>query len=66
MAENPENLENKTAGEQAPPRIDPDVPWHEEHNRDAARKLRWRYSPRRRVYVDSDGEKVADRFGQSY
>lgn len=45
-------------------RIDPSVPWHEEHNLDAARKLGWRYSPVRRGYVDSDGESVADRFGQ--
>jgi hypothetical protein len=46
------------------PRIDPSVPWHEEHNRDAARNLGWRYDRNRGFYVDQDGEIVADIFGQ--
>lgn len=46
------------------PRIDPDVPHYEEHNQDAARQLGWRYDKRNRRYRDSDGELIADRFGQ--
>ena len=44
------------------PRIDPDVPWYEEHNQDAARKLgvRWNGSG----YVDSDGCQILDKYGQ--
>lgn len=46
------------------PRIDPDVPWNEEHNLDAASQLRWRYDKRSRCYRDSDGELIADEYGQ--
>jgi hypothetical protein len=44
------------------PRIDPDVPWHEEHNLNVARKLRVRWNGR--GYVDVDGCQVLDRYGQ--
>jgi hypothetical protein len=40
------------------------VPWHEEHNREAARREEWRYDRKRGLYVDKDGEIVADRLGQ--
>ena len=46
------------------PRIDPDVSPYEEHNRETAEELGWRYSSKRKCYVDSDGEIIADKFGQ--
>lgn len=46
------------------PTIDPDVPWYEEHNLDAARKLGVTYNRRRGYYVDEDGCPTRDRFGQ--
>ena len=45
-------------------RIDPDVPWSEEHNLEAARRLRVSYDAKSRAYRDSDGYVVLDRFGQ--
>lgn len=52
-----EKLENKV-------RIDPDVPWNEEHNLEAAEKLRVKYDKKAKVYKDSDGCPVLDRYGQ--
>lgn len=45
-------------------RIDPDFGPRHINNRKAARKLGWRYDPRGRVYRDSEGEMIADKFGQ--
>lgn len=50
--------------ERAKPQIDPSVPHDEEHNAEAARRLCWRYDAERKLYVDSDGEMIADEFGQ--
>jgi hypothetical protein len=47
-----------------PRRIDPSVPWDEEHNLDAAGRREWIYDRTRGLYVDKDGEIVADRLGQ--
>ena len=57
----PEN-KSKLEKEAEKPRIDPDVPWHEEHNLDAARKLGVRYVGY--GYVDSDGCQILDKYGQ--
>lgn len=61
-----ENIDKKVkdAGNKQEPRIDSDVPWYEEHNRDAARKLRVKYDKNGRVYRDSDGCPTLDEFGQ--
>lgn len=48
------------------PQIDPSVPWHEEHNMEAARELGLIYDPRSRVYRDTDGCLIRDRFGQPF
>ena len=50
--------------EEPEPRIDPSTSPYTEHNLDAARRLRIRYHPRRRFYVDEDGCPTRDRFGQ--
>lgn len=57
-------MESPQEVKQGPPRIDPSVPWYEEHNREAAQRREWRYDRRRGLYVDKDGEIVADRLGQ--
>lgn len=59
-----QSLEVKPEAKKEVPRIDPSVPWHEEHNREAARREEWRYDRKRGLYVDKDGEIVADRLGQ--
>lgn len=46
------------------PRIDPDVSWNEEHNLEVAKKLGVRYDIKRKVYQDSDGCPVLDKYGQ--
>ena len=45
-------------------RIAPDLSPNNCMNKDAARKLGLRYDSRRKVYRDSDGYAVRDRFGQ--
>ena len=44
--------------------FDPDVSPVNPYNKRAAKERGWRYDPRRRAYVDSDGCIVADKFGQ--
>lgn len=57
------SLEKKAEAEKTgEPRIDPDVPWYESHNLEAARKLKLKWNGR--WYVDKDGCKVLDRYGQ--
>jgi hypothetical protein len=71
----PDTLENKSEKEQPEkktkknppvrlPDFDPDVPWYEEHNRDAARARGLSYDRRSRVYRDEDGCPTLDKFGQ--
>lgn len=65
MPEDKSKLEKKAEEpKNEAPRIDPDVPWYEEHNLGAAKKLGVRYSRARKCYVDSDGCPVLDSFGQ--
>jgi hypothetical protein len=65
MPEEPSKLEKAAeTPKEEKPRIDPSVPWYEEHNQEAASKLGVRYSRRVRGYVDSDGCQVLDKFGQ--
>jgi hypothetical protein len=45
-------------------KFDPDFSPNHETNRKAAKEQGLRYSPRLRVYVDSDGCPRRDRFGQ--
>lgn len=45
-------------------RIDPDIPWNEPHNLEAARKLGIQYDRKAKVYKDSDGCLVRDKYGQ--
>ena len=52
-------VETKKTGEH---RIDPDVPWYESHNLEAARQLKVKWNGR--WYVDRDGCRVLDRYGQ--
>ena len=47
------------------PKIDPSIPWNEEHNLNVAKKLGVRYDIKRRVYRDNDGCPVLDKYGQS-
>jgi len=49
---------------EAKPKIDPSTSPYTEHNLDAAKKLRVRYSKRQRGYLDTDGVKVLDKYGQ--
>ena len=64
-------VREKEQKEERKSRIDPDVSHYSEHNLDATRRLGWRYVSRHAglygepAYVDSDGELIADRFGQS-
>ena len=63
MTEKRYSLEKKVGSKEAgEPRIDPDVPWYEEHNLEAARKLKLKWNGR--GYVDKDGCRVLDRYGQ--
>lgn len=57
-----ENLEGRV--EKKEPRIDPSTSPYTPHNRDAAKELGMRYDTKRKVYRDSDGCVVADKFGQ--
>lgn len=45
-------------------KLDPDLSPGSEHNRDAAREKGLSYDTARKVYRDSDGCPVRDRFGQ--
>ena len=45
-------------------KFDPDFSHRHESNKEAAKERNWSFDERRRVYIDSDGYIVADRFGQ--
>jgi len=63
MPEDKSKLEREAEKQKSEePRIDPDVPWYEEHNLEAARKLKLRWNGR--GYVDKEGCRVLDRYGQ--
>jgi hypothetical protein len=64
MPEEQSKLE-KTANEKPKseePHISPSVPWYEEHNQEAARKLGVKWGGN--GYYDSDGCQVLDKYGQ--
>lgn len=58
-------MENKKLEEKIKEiRIDPDVPWDEEHNLDSAKKLDIIYDKKIKVYRDKEGCPVLDKYGQ--
>ena len=57
--------EEKKKDEEEEPRIDPSSLPSNSKNLETARQLGWRFDSASGYYRDSDGEIVADRFGQS-
>lgn len=57
------SLEKKVK-ENDTPRFDPDLSPDNSYNKKVAHELGFRYDPKRKVYRDSDGCPVRDRFGQ--